>query len=359
MLKKSTLCIALSTILAGATAQAATLYEKENGDNLKVYGEVGVGGHIGADYEYGEFYTDDKSYIDDSFATLGLKGEYEDIYYRLELDYERENWAYGSGDLELTIDKLFIGYKFYKNHAIEVGLTDTALDDYDKFGDFTFDTTVETGEAGDQENTIKYEGSFSDFKMGLSYSYEGESSSGSELGDIINGYVGYFSDYVDVVIGAETRSGSEGMSKYGEQTLFSLGLRAYITDDFAIGLNGYIENEDIAQTSTVISISNDFEETSSYNDYQTLKNQGALISARYTLNKKVEFTGSLNYEEYETWDINSAYGVSPDDEYSWGKERIWGTLGVNFKPTSSVIFALEGNFGEAAQDAYAYARVYF
>ncbi|WP_025565295.1 porin [Psychromonas sp. SP041] len=359
MLKKSTLCIALSTILAGATAQAATIYEKENGDNLKVYGEVGVGGHIGADYEYGEFYTDDKSYIDDSFATLGLKGEYEDIYYRLEVDYERENWAYGSGDLELTIDKLFIGYKFYKNHAIEVGLTDTALDDYDKYGDFTFDTTVETGEAGDQENTIKYEGSFSDFKMGLSYSYEGESSSGSELGDIINGYVGYFSDYVDVVIGAEARSGSEGISKYGGQKLFSLGLRAYITDDFAIGLNGYIENEDIAQTSTVISISNSFEKTSSYNNYQTLKNQGGLVSARYTLNKKVEFTGSLNYEEYEIWDINSTYGVSPDSEFSWGKERIWGTLGVNFKPTSSVIFALEGNFGEAAQDAYAYARVYF
>lgn len=360
MLKKSTLCIALSTILAGASAQAATIYEKENGDNLKVYGEVGVGGHIGADYEYGEFYTDEKSYIDDSFATLGLKGEYEDVYYRLELDYERENWAYGSGDMVLTIDKVFVGYKFYKGHAIEVGLTDTALDDYDKYGDFTFDTTVETGEAGDQENTIKYEGSLSNFKMGVSYSYEGESSSGSELGDIINGYVGYFSDYVDVVIGAEKRSGSEGGSKYGEQTLFALGVRAYITDDLAIGLNGYIENEDIAQESALTDISADYNTyTYSYNDYQTLKNQGALISASYTLNEKVEFTGSLNYEEYEAWDINSEYGVSPDEEYSWGKERTWGTLGINFKPTSSVIFALEGNFGEAAQDAYAYARVYF
>lgn len=360
MLKKSTLCIAISTLLLGATAQAATIYEKDNGDNLKVYGEVGVGGHVGADYEYGEFYTEDKSYIDDSFATLGLKGVYEDVYYRLELDYERENWAYGSGDMVLAVDKVFIGYKFQKNHAIEVGLTDTALDDYDKFGDFTFDTTVETGEAGDQENTIKYEGSITDFKMGISYSYDGESSSGSELGDIINGYVGYFSKYADIVIGAETRSGSEGLSKYGEQTLFTLGLRAYITEDLAIGLNGYIENEDIAQNSTLINISSDFDTyTYSYNDYQTLKNQGALISARYEFTEKVEFTGSLNYEEYEAWDVNSAYGVAPDDENSWGKERTWATVGVNFKPTRSVVFALEGNFGEAAQDAYAYARVYF
>ncbi len=359
MLNKTMLSIAVATVLASPITHGATIYEKDNGDNLQVYGEVGVGGHIGADYEYGEFYTDDESYIDDSFATLGLKGEYDDVYYRLELDYERENWEYGSGDMVLAIDKLFIGYKFYKQHAIEIGLTDTALDDYDKFGDFTFDTTVETGEGGDQENTVKYEGMMSNFKMGLSYTYDGKSSSGSELGDVINGYVGYFSDYADVVLGAETRTGSEGISKYGEQMLYTLGLRAYLTDDLSIGLNGFIEYEDIAQDSTLVSISDDLEETYSYNDYQTLENKGALISARYIANEKVELTGSFNYEAYEEWDIYSPYGVAPDDEYSWGKERIWGTLGFNFKPTKSVVFALEANFGEAAQDAYAYGRVYF
>ena len=73
MLKKTAICVALSTLFMGANAQAATIYEKENGDSLKVYGEVGVGGHIGADYEYGEFYTEEQSYIDDSFATIGAK----------------------------------------------------------------------------------------------------------------------------------------------------------------------------------------------------------------------------------------------------------------------------------------------
>jgi len=352
MFKKSILCMSIATVLTHSVAQAATIYEKENGDYLKVYGEVGVGGHFGADYEYGEFYTDEQSYIDDSFATLGLKGETEGIYYRLELDYQRENWEYGSGDMELDVDKLFLGYKFYKQHAIEVGLTDTALDDYDKYGDFTFDTTVETGEAGDQDNTIKYEGVADAFRMGISYTYQGESSSGSEQGDIVNGYVGYFSHVVDVVVGAETRRGSDGLSKYGEQNLFTFGLRAYVLEDLAIGVNGFIENEDISQNNTT-----DADGDTVYNDYHTLKNKGGLVSARFNATDKIELTSSINYEEYEAWDSSSAYGDGVD--YSWGKERIWGTFGINFKPSRPIILAIELNVGEAAQDAYAYARIYF
>lgn len=356
MFKKTALCIALSTLFMGVNAQAATIYEKDNGDNLKLYGEVGVGGHISPNYEYAEFFQD-KSYVDDSFATMGIKGNYQAVYYRLELDYERENWKYGSGDMVLAIDKMFIGYHITDNHAVEFGLTDTALDDYDKFGDFTFDTTVETGEAGDQENTLKYEGSLSYFKAAVSYSYKGESTSGAALGDVTNGYIGFFSDYVDLVAGAETRAGSEGESKYGEQVLFAVGARAYFSDSIAIGFNAYVEDEDIAQSDTTIDISDPLNPVKTYNDYQTLRNKGALVSARYKLNKQWEFTGSYNYEEYEAWAIHNAeYGQA---DYSWGDERTWGTVGVNFRPTSAVVFALEGNFGESAQDAYAYARVYF
>jgi len=358
MFKKTALCIALSSLFVGVNAQAATIYEKDNGDSLKVYGEVGVGGHIGADVEYGEFYEDEKTYIDDSFATLGVKGSNGQVYYRLEADFERENWAYGSGDMVLAIDKVFIGYRMTPDHALEFGLTDTALDDYDKFGDFTFDTTVETGEAGDQENTIKYEGSIANFKMGASFSYEGESSSGSALGDIYNGYVGYFSDVADVVVGAETRLGSEGESKYGEQKLITLGARFYVNDAITIGINGFIEKEDIAETETVIEIDGE-EEVSSYNDYKEVENKGALISARYKFTDKVSFTTSANYEEYELWDVNSSHKESASEFASWGEERTWATFGVNYKPSRSVVFALEINTGEAAQDAYAYSRVYF
>ena len=103
----------------------------------------------------------------------------------------------------------------------------------------------------------------------------------------------------------------------------------------------------------------DDDDGTSNNDYQTLQNKGGLISARFKYTPQIHFTGSLNYEAFEEWDIESEFGVSPDKEYSRGKERTWSTIGIIYKPSKSVTFALEGNFGEAAQDAYAYSRVYF
>jgi len=370
MLKKTALAIALSSLFVGTAAQAVTIYDNDNGDVIKLYGEVGVGGHFNPDYEYGEFvesplhenkdgYGTDTSYIDDSFATIGVRGTYQEVFYRVELDYERENWAYGSGDMVLAIDKLFIGYNITDNHAIEVGLTDTAFDDYDKYGDFTFDTTVETGEAGDQTNTVKYEGKIKNFKLGVSYSYQGESSSGSALGDIVNGYVGYFGKTVSAVVGVEQRAGSAGASKYGEQLLFGFGARYNVNEQLSLGVNAYLEDEDIAQNSTnlVVDPANPDNDVTVYNDYQTFQNKGALVSARYKFSAKWEVTGSYNFEEYEQWAIkNVENGATP---YSWGDERTWSTVGVNFRPSSSVVFAVEANFGESAQDAYAYGRVYF
>jgi hypothetical protein len=358
MLKKTALAIALSSLFVGTAAQAVTIYDNDNGDSLKLYGEVGVGGHFGADYEYGEFY-EDKSYIDDTFATLGVKGKYQEVYYRLEVDYERENWKYGSGDMVLAIDKVFIGYNITPDHAIEVGLTDTAFDDYDKYGDFTFDTTVETGEAGDQANTIKYQGKFKSIKMGASYSYEAESSSGSALGDVVNGYVGYFGKQLSAVVGMEMRAGSNSVSKYGEQTLYGFGMRYNINEKIALGVNAFLEKEDISPTDKSYKKNPDgtVVETTVYRNYAEQENKGALVSARYKFSEKWEITGSYNFEEYEKWAIkNAEYGAT---QYSWGDERTWGTIGVNFRPSSSVIFAIEGNVGEAAQDAYAYGRVYF
>ena len=368
MLKKTALALAVSTLFVGAAAQAATIYDNNNGDTLKLYGEVGVGGHFNPDYDYGEFYQspiannkdgygEETTYIDDSFATLGIKGNYQEVYYRLELDYERENWVGGSGDMVLSIDKAFIGYNITPDHAIEVGLTDTAFDDYDKYGDFTFDTTVETGEAGDQANTVKYEGNISNIRLGVSYSYQGESSSGAALGDIVNGYVGYFGDILSAVVGVEQRAGSAGESKYGEQELAGFGLRLNVTDSLAFGINGYIEDEDKAEESTTIDVDDPQNPIKVYNDYQTFRNKGALVSARYKLTEKWEVTGSYNFEELEKWAIHNAQHGTID--HSWGDERTWSTVGVNFRPSSSVIFAIEGSVGEAAQDAYAYARVYF
>ncbi|EJN6827999.1 porin [Vibrio cidicii] len=362
MLKRNAVAIAISSLCMATAVNAATIYQDDNGDYLKLYGEVGVGGHIGANFEYGEFFKD-QSFIDDSFATMGVRGKNDRMHYRLELDYERENWAGGSGDLVLSIDKLFIGYDVVQSQRfsqyVEVGLTDTAFDDYDKWGDFTFDTTVETGEAGDQDITAKYEGQFFTYlKTGVSYTYGGKSSSGDELGDIVNGYIGFFHDSFSVVLGLEGRGGSDGATKYGEQRLVGLGARLAVTDTIHLGINGFLEKEDIAQNKALQSVDTTTgKKTYIHNEYETEENKGYLASAKYIFSKNLEFTASYNFEEYEKWGKNNQKLNA--NQYSWGDSRTWGTVGVNYKPTKSSVIALELNAGEAAQDAYAYARVYF
>ena len=356
MNKRNAIAIAISSLFAVSGVNAATIYSNDDGDFLKLYGEVGVGGHFGADYDSGEFYADE-NYIDDSFGTIGVKGQDGDLQYRLELDYERENWKYGSGDMVMSIDKMFVGYAMNQYNYIEVGLTDTAFDDYDKWGDFTFDTTVETGEAGDQSKTLKYEGNYAGFKVGASYTYKAESSSGSELGNVANGYFGYFGDDFSAVLGAEARSGSDGDSKYGEQKLLGVGARYAINKSLVVGFNGFMEHEDIARDQVTINNTDPENVVKVYSNYTTQKNKGALVSGKYILSDKWQFVISANYEEYEKWDDESADWDGTN--YEWGASRTWRTIGVNFKPTKSSVIALEMNQGEASQDAYAYTRIYF
>ncbi|MCL2915409.1 porin [Shewanella corallii] len=350
MLRKTTIALALSSSFLPCLVQAATIYDKDNGDYLNLYGEVGVGGHIGtnSDYNHDEFY-DTKSYVDDSFATLGIAGQESKFLYRLELDYQRENWLGGSGEFALDIDKLYVGYAITENQWIELGLTDTAFDDYDHYGDFTFNKAVETGEAGDQENTIKYQGEFEYIRVGASYSYEGEHKNGTFQGDIVNAYAGVFTDIFSFVVGLEGRGGSDGISKYGEQQLLGLGARLTVLPDLQIGFNGFIEDEDMATHRS----------GDTYMEYETFRNYGATLSAKYDWNEALEIIASANYEEYENWDIES-----PNYDYEelppvFGKERTWGSLGFNYRPGQNIVLSVEGRVGEAPEAAYAYVRMYF
>ncbi|CAM2912379.1 porin [Vibrio rarus] len=350
MLRKTTVAIALASIFCMSAASAVTLYHEDNGDYIDLYGEVGVGGHFATnpDYSYDEFY-DTKGYVDDSFATLGVKGQRANYIYRLELDYQRRNWLGGDGEFELAIDKVYVGYMFNENHWIELGLTDTAFDQYDHFGDFTFNKAVETGEAGDQANTAKYEAKYEHLVYGVSYSYEGQHDSGALLGDIVNGYLGWMSGVVSVVAGVEARGGSKGESKYGEQQLLGLGMRVQVTSDIAFGVNGFIEDEDLAthQSGDV------------YLDYQTFRNYGVTLSAKYELTPSWEFVASANHEQYEVWDVESPNYDHTQLEPAFGKERRWASFGVNYTPVRDIILSVEGRVGEAPEAGYAYARMYF
>lgn len=350
MLKKTKVAIALSSFIAAASAHAATIYQDDSGDYMKLYGEVGVGGHIGtnSDYNHDEFY-DTKNYVDDSFATIGVAGQTSQFLYRLEIDYQRENWLGGSGEFALAIDKMYLGYAFDQYQWVEFGLTDTAFDDYDHFGDFTFNKSVETGEAGDQENTIKYQAEFDFLRFGVSYSYEGEHKNGTFQGDIVNGYMGYFSDVFSIVIGAEGRGGSEGISKYGEQRLLGLGARVAILPQLQLGFNGFIEDEDLATHYA----------GNTYLEYETFRNYGATFSAKYDWSDAIEFIASANYEEYEGWDVESPHYDYTELPPEFGKARTWGSLGVNYWPGTNVVLSVEGRVGEAPEAAYAYMRMYF
>ncbi|MDO6638518.1 MULTISPECIES: hypothetical protein [unclassified Shewanella] len=350
MFRRTTVAIALASLFCVNAASAVTLQEGDNGDYIRLFGEVGVGGHFGtnSDYNHDEFY-DTKGYVDDSFATLGVAGQNKNFIYRLELDYQRRNWLGGDGEFELAIDKMFVGYIFDDNHWIELGLTDTAFDEYDHFGDFTFNKSVETGEAGDQENTVKYEAKFENLVYGVSYSYEGKHKNGALQGDIVNGYVGWMSDFVSVVVGVEGRGGSEGISKYGEQMLVGLGIRAQITSDFALGFNTFLEDEDLATRKS----------GDTYLGYETFRNYGMTLSGKYDLNESWEIIASANHEQYEGWDVEG-----PNYDYSelpaeFGKDRQWASLGFNYRPARDIVVSVEARVGEAPEAAYAYVRMYF
>ncbi|WP_095505904.1 hypothetical protein [Paraferrimonas sedimenticola] len=350
MLRKTAVAIALTTLFCASSASAVTLQESDNGDYLRLYGEVGVGGHFGTDpnYNFNEFY-DTKGYVDDSRATMGILGQRSNYIYRLELDYQRRNWRGGDGEFELAIDKMYVGYVFNDNQWIQLGLTDTAFDKYDHYGDLTFNKAVETGEAGDQENTIKYEAEFDHLVYGVSYSYEGKHKSGEPQGDIVNGYVGWMRDTVSLVVGLEGRGGSQGLSKYGKQMLAGAGMRFEATPKLTLGLNGFIEDEDLATRKS----------GGVYLAYKTFRNFGVTFSGKYSLNDSWDIIASANHEQYASWDAEH-----PDYDYrelppKYGKERRWAGLGFKHYPAEGIILSVEGRVGEAPEIAYAYARIFF
>ena len=170
-MKQSLLALTIASIFAAGAANAATVLKADNGDFLKVYGGAEIGGTLISDTDKtpkGQ----DSTYVDDSFMTLGAKGQTQNIYFKFEMDAERQDWN-EDNNFRLVIDKAYIGYKVTKNQSIEFGRTDTAYDHVDGFGDVTNELGAGISEAGDQDNTIKYQGQRGNVKVGISHSLEG------------------------------------------------------------------------------------------------------------------------------------------------------------------------------------------
>lgn len=324
--------IALSIASAfSMSANALTIAENENGDSMSLYGGAEIGGWVSNEAPKGAKHS--SGYVDDSFATIGIKGQTGDFYAKFELDAERTPWT-NENNMRVVIDKAYIGYNVAPNHSIEFGRTDTAYDHFDSLGDFSVNEAAEVSEAGDQDNTVKYQGQFESIKYGISYSSQGDDYEAdfkptydkngkliaiedkgsyvtdSRYGAVVNGYVGYFGKELTVLFGAET------VDDRGE--IYSLHTK-YNVGDFALGgLYSYSDR------------------LNSNKDSHTY-----VASGSYHFTDKLEGVSTFSYVDNESKDNDR-----------------WVTAGVNYKYARNVKLSAEAVTGGKA-GTYAYAKAYY
>jgi hypothetical protein len=312
-MKYSTLALALASILSVGAASAATVMEADNGDFLKIYGGAEIGGTIVSDKDKTPF-GPTKTFVNDSFLTIGAKGQTKDIYFKFEIDAEHTDWT-AENSMRLVIDKAYVGYKLSKSQSIEFGRTDTAYDHYDAFGDYTNELAAGVSEAGDQDETLKYRAQFGDIKVGISHSLEGwdvETAGGrdyitdSREGKVTNGYVGYFTKGFTVLAAAETVDDRGDIySVHGEVNLDKLSLGGFVSVSDRRGGDG-----------------------SDANTY--------VLSTKYKLTDKLSLIAAANM-------------VSP--EATGQDDATWGVIGAEYKYARNIKLAAEIAQGDVLEDS--------
>lgn len=299
-MNKKLLAVAVAGLFVGGTVQAATIYKNDNGDNIKVYGGAEVGGTIVSDTDKTPM-GPDTTYVDQSFATIGLKGQTGDFYAKFEIDAEREHWL-PDNHLRLVIDKVMVGYNFTDNHAMEFGRTDTAYDKVDAFGDVTNELGLGISEAGDQDNTIRYIGKFGKVKMSVSHSLEGwdgDTKDGEPVkysyitdslyGAVTNGFIGYYGDSFTVIAGAEAGDETEIYSLHAEANFGNVMLGGLV-----------------------------FDETKNFNGGADKNEFGVNLGGKYALSEQLSLLASINYADVDGDTDSSIYGVI-GTEYMYAK----------------------------------------
>ncbi len=324
-MKKVILAVAIASVCGAANA--ATIYKNDNGDYAKVYGGMEIGGTYALDKENHIHKNKGNAYIDDSFLTIGIKGQTGDFYAKFELDAERQNWTLDN-QMRLVIDKAYVGYELpSKMGSLEVGRTDTAYDHVDAKGDFSNELAFGVSEAGDQDNTIKYQNQFDSWKVAVSHSLEGFDGvmkddgtpdaysyiTDSRYGAVTNGYVGYFGKSLTAFAGFETVEDSgKILSAHGIYKLDKLAFGAIMSKaDF--------DNDSKDSLTTV-------------------------LSASYKLTDKVKGYAVFSRKTLEN---NSA----KDDQNI--------VVGAEYKPERNVKLVAEGAFGAEKASDVIYAKAYY
>jgi len=270
--------------------------------------------------------------------TLGAKGTTGDFYAKFELDAERQDWT-KDNNIRLVVDKAYVGYKLASKQSIEFGRTDTAYDHYDAFGDVTNELGAGISEAGDQDNTLKYQGQFGNIKVGISHSLEGwdgkvdnnnkpqkySYETDSLYGQVTNGYIGYFGDDFTILAGAESGDETEIYSLHSQVKLGDLTISGLVWD-----------------------------QTKNFNkDKNSEKNiVGANIGAKYKLTEKLSLLGSVNYEDLDN------VKASKEDYKSE-----WVVVGGEYKYAKNVKLAAEVSIGDVLKNgesgALGYVKAYY
>ncbi|MGF1725459.1 hypothetical protein [Photobacterium nomapromontoriensis] len=331
-MKKTVLAVALTSLFIGGAAQAATIYKNDNGDNIKVYGGAEIGGTLVSDSAKSPK-GPDTTYVDQSFGTIGLKGQTGNFYAKFEIDAEREHWT-ADNKLRLVIDKLMVGYNFNDNNTLEFGRTDTAYDKVDAFGDVTNDLGVGISEAGDQDNTVRYIGDFGKIKMSISHSLEGWDGdtvggeptkysyiTDSLYGAVTNGYIGYYGDSFTVIAAAEAGDETEIYSLHAEADLGKVTLGGLV-----------------------------FDQTKNFNGGKDENTFGFNLGGKYALSEQLSLLASANYADVEGDDDAAIYGVF-GTEYMYAKN-------IKLAAEIAVGDVLEGNNGTES-GVLGFAKAYY
>ncbi|WP_411991117.1 hypothetical protein [Agarivorans sp. DSG3-1] len=326
-MKRNAIAFSIAALLGmGLTTSvsAITLYETAEGDYVKLNGRIEVGGWFGKSHnDLGEEWTWYQGYADDTFADISFEGRTGDVYGVLDIDFERMTWTQDN-EFQTVLDKVYVGWEFLPEHFVEFGRNDTAYDDVDSHGDFSVDSAREVKEAGDQDNTIKYQGSYNNVQMGMSYSLRGwdEYLTDSREGAVFNGYVGYFANNWSLLFGGETAK------EYGE--IYSLH-GTYFLGDWGFG--GLVSVEDRQEE----------------NGYLSQDNIIAVLSASYQITSTVEAVVTYS-------------NISFDEEYKYYEEEQvnedWFTVGVNYHYRPNVRLAAEVTSG-GEDGTFSYAKLYY
>lgn len=327
-MKRTNLSLLVCSLFAASSVNAVTLYQGENGDSVDLIGSFEVGGYFGKDYnDEGRKWEYDSFYSDDTFMSFGIKVKTGQIYSHLDLDFERQTWT-TENEFQMVLDKALVGWQFENGDKVEFGRTDTAYDHYDAMGDFTVDAAGEVSEAGDQDSTLKYRGSFADYKYGISYSTQGwdHYQTDSRIGEVVNGYFGYFGDSLDVLVAAET------VDERGD--IYSLHARGSVGP---VRLGGFISQSDIEES-----------EVKDTSDALTM-----VASVGYDISDKL----AVNVV-YTDVDVDTENREMGDDGFRKWIDDSWVAANVIYKYRSNIQIGAEFVTG-GEQGSYGYGKVYY